>query len=98
MKWNIPKILKNKYVLTHIVFLLWVCFFNEVDLFFIYRSQADLRDMKREMAYLEEQNELTAEALKDLTTNDATLEKFAREEYFMKKKNEDLYVVRVVED
>jgi cell division protein DivIC len=54
--------------------------------------------MKREMAYLEEQNELTAEALKDLTTNDATLEKFAREEYFMKKKNEDLYVVRVVED
>ncbi len=98
MKFKIPKILKNKYVLTPIVFLLWVCFFNEVDLFFIYRAKADLSDMKKEMEYLKEQNEITREALKDLTTNDATLEKFAREEYFMKKDNEDLFVVRVVED
>lgn len=98
MKRKVPKILKNKYVLTPLVFVIWVCFINEVDLFFIYRSRAELSDMKKEMEYLKEQNEITREALKDLTTNDATLEKFAREEYFMKKDNEDLFVVRVVED
>ncbi len=98
MKWKIPAFLKNKYILTPIVFLLWVLFFNDVDLFFIMKSRGELRDMKREMEYLERENELTREALYDLTTNDATLEKFAREEYFMKKPNEDIFVVRVLED
>ena len=98
MKWKIPTFLKNKYILTPIIFMLWVLFFNDVDLFFIIKSRGELRDMKREMEYLERENELTREALYDLTTNDATLEKFAREEYFMKKPNEDVFVVRVLED
>lgn len=69
-------------------------FFNDVDLFFILNSRKELNAMKSEVSYLKEQNEITREALLDLNTNEETLEKFARETYFMKKPNEDLYIVQ----
>ncbi|MCH2198081.1 MAG: septum formation initiator family protein [Flavobacteriales bacterium] len=90
---RIPKWLKNKYVLTPVVFAVWMLFFNDVDLFFIMNSRQELNEMKREAEYLKAETERTREALHDLNTNSETLEKFAREEYFMKKPNEDLYIV-----
>lgn len=93
-KIKIPAVLKNKFVLTPIVFVVWMFFFNDVDLFFIMRSKQELNAMQKEVKYLKEQNELTREQLHDLTTNKETLEKFARETYFMKKPNEDLFIVK----
>lgn len=61
-------------------------------------SSRELNAMQEEVEFLQEQNERTREALQDLSTNAATLEKFAREEYFMKKPAEDLYIVKVIED
>ena len=73
-------------------------FFNDVDLFFIMNSRRELNAMQEEVDFLKEQNERTREALHDISTNEATLEKFAREEYFMKKPDEDIFIVKVVED
>lgn len=93
-KFKIPTILKNKFVLTPIIFVVWMLFFNDVDLLFVMRSKQELNAMQNEVEYLKEQNELTREQLHDLTTNKETLEKFARETYFMKKPNEDLFIVK----
>jgi cell division protein FtsB len=92
---HIPRWLRNKYVLTPVLFLFWMAFFNDVDLFFIYESRKELNDMKEQVDYFTKENALTREALHDLSTNDKTLEKFAREQYFMKKPNEDLFVIRL---
>ena len=40
-----------------------------------------------------EQIAITDEAYKELTTNPATQEKFAREHYHMKRANEDVFVI-----
>ncbi len=95
MKNKVIKALKNKYILTPVIFLVWMSFFNDIDLFFILKSKRELRGMEAEIAYLEKENELTREALNDISTNAETLEKFARETYFMKRPNEDIYIVRI---
>ncbi len=97
MKKRIPRWLRNKYVVTPIIFLVWMSFFNDIDLFFIMRSKRELKQMKEEVEYLKSENHRTREALHDITTNATSLEKFARETYFMKRPNEDVFIVRVTD-
>ena len=49
--------------------------------------------MKAQKIYYEKQTQVATEQLKELQTDPANLEKFAREKYFMKKNNEDVYVL-----
>ncbi|MFM1931939.1 MAG: hypothetical protein RL226_1242 [Bacteroidota bacterium] len=97
MKKKIIRFLKGRYGVTLGVFVVWMMFFNDVDLIFIAESYGELKSMEREIKYFEGENEIIREALDDLSNNASSLEKFAREEYFMKKPNEDLFVIRVVE-
>lgn len=49
--------------------------------------------LKAEKKYYQQQTDLAAEQLKELQTNPANLEKFARENYLMKRDNEDVFVI-----
>lgn len=94
MKNYLKKFLRNKYAVTAFGFLVWMTFFNDIDLLFIGKSKLELMNMKKEVQHFDLEIEHTREALHDLTTNKETLEKFAREQYFMKRDNEDLFVIR----
>ena len=86
-------LVKNKFFLVSIAFLVWMLFFdkNDVNSQLEYRSQVNKLEAERDF-YIKEIS--TAENdLQELTTNPEKLEKFARERYFMKKDNEDVYVV-----
>lgn len=92
MKWK--KLIRNKYVVASLAFLLWITFINDIDLPFILQSRSELNELKSQLSYYEEENQKTAEDLEEITTNKNTLEKFARENYFMKRSNEDVFVIR----
>jgi cell division protein FtsB len=86
--------LKNKYVLATLFFVAWVAFFNDINLFYIMECRMEVAALKKEVRTLHEKNERTKEILKDLTTNKQSMEKFARETYFMKKENEEVFVFK----
>jgi cell division protein DivIC len=86
--------IKNKYVYTLIIFLLWLTFLSDVDLIYIIQSRIELGHLREEVTNLEKQNEEAVASLKDLTSNQASLEKFARENYLFKRENEDVYVIK----
>lgn len=94
MKKRLARWLRNKYILASLLFLGWVTVIDEIDLFFIIRSRLELRDLVNETEDLRIRNEEAREALHDLSTNTATLEKYAREQYFMKRANEDVFVFK----
>jgi len=94
MKFSWKKVIRNKYVVATFAFLIWITFINDIDLPFILKSKAELRDMEERLEFYRKENELIKESLDDLTTNKASLEKFAREQYYMRKKNEDVFVIR----
>lgn len=55
-----------------------------------YRSQ--LKKLETEKEYFNQEITKTRKELEELTKNPATLEKFAREKYYMKKENEEVFV------
>ena len=92
-KW-ILRFFKNKYTLSTVIFLLWLTFFNEIDLIYIFQSRREVADLRAEVQRMKDDNARAAESLHDLTTNTYSLEKFARENYYMKRANEEVYVFK----
>jgi cell division protein DivIC len=73
--------------------LVWVLFFDQTD-FFIQQSRLrDLSNLKTKTDYYKKEIEIAKQELSDIQNNPEALEKFAREKYFLKKDNEDIYIV-----
>jgi len=89
---KIPNWLKNKYIITVVVFIVWVGFFDQNNFFTQYDFIQELNSLEKDKAFFMEELKQTRQELNDLTTNPVTLEKFAREKYFMKKDNEEIFV------
>lgn len=58
------------------------------------KSRYQLFSLKREARDLSRKNEQAKTALEDLNSSSASLEKFARETYYMKKENEEVFVFK----
>ena len=89
-----PSWLKNKYVLTVIGFAVWMLFFDDRDVYNTYfKQRSELNTLQDNKVYFEKQITATSKELDQLKINAATIEKYAREKYLMKRDNEDLFVV-----
>jgi len=84
--------LKNKYIITVVVFMVWISFFDQNNFFTQYDFVKELESLEKDKAFFIEELTKTRQELNDLTTNPITLEKFAREKYFMKRDNEEIFV------
>lgn len=90
---KIPSILKNKYFITVLVFVVWVFFFDTNNFFSQRRLTKELNEVKVEKQFYIEEIEKDKEAKDELLNNSEYLEKFARENYLMKRENEDIFIV-----
>lgn len=90
---QIPDWVKNKYFLTAFTFLVWVTFFDDRDLINNIRHTRELKQLEQSRNYYTQLIEETKQELQQLKTSPATLEKFAREKYRMKRENEDLFIL-----
>jgi len=90
---KLPGILKNKYVLTILLFLLFITLIPRHNLLSQMRlkKQLNILEDKKEF-YLTGISQIKEDELA-LTENDRALEKFAREKYFMKRDNEDVFIL-----
>jgi len=89
-------ILKNKFVYATMAFLVWLTFFDNNSLITQYKLSSTLNQLQDEKAYYENEIERNRQEVNELMTNEKNMEKFAREKYLMKKKDEDVFIV--VED
>ena len=90
---KIPPLFRNKFVLTIAFFIVWLVIFDSNDLITRYKELRHLNQLRKEKVYLTEKIATDKKNLYELRTNNHSLEKFAREQYKMKKTNEDLYIV-----
>jgi len=91
--YKLPPILKNKFVLVTLALLIWVAFFDSNNWIKQLRLQSEINDLEEQKEYYINQIKKDSIALFDLTNNQETQEKFAREKYLMKKENEDVIVI-----
>ncbi len=69
-------------------------FFDKDDLLIQRQRSNELKDLQESKVYFKEEIEKERKFSEDLKTSPATIEKFAREKYLMKKDNEDLYLIQ----
>lgn len=95
---KLPAFLRNFYVITLLVFLVWMLFLDSNDLVSQYKLSNKLNNLETEKAYYQEKIEEVKKDREELLSNKELLEKFAREKYLMRKKTEDLYVIIETEE
>jgi len=87
------KYLHNKYFYTGFIFLVWMLFFDQESFVTQYQLNQTLNDLQNKKDYYQEETENNLNIIEKLETDTAWLEKFAREKYFMKKDNEEVFVI-----
>ncbi len=88
----IVKIITNKYVIILSIFIVWMVFFDENSMLNHREFNKEINKLKSEKKYYKTQIKQDKELINKLKNNEE-LEKFAREEYHMKKDNEEIYLI-----
>lgn len=92
---NITKllsILKKPFVLILLLFTIWMLFFD-ANSYLIHRElNKEINELEKEKNYYIREMEADKKTIKQLSTDDG-IEKLAREKYYMKKENEDIYII-----
>jgi cell division protein DivIC len=91
-KYPFLKILGNRYVLVILFFIVWILFLDNY-------SYLEHRVLDKKLDELEENKEYYIQEIKKDSTSIRELndpnqtEKYAREKYYMKRENEDIYII-----
>lgn len=92
---RLPKFLKpfkNLYVLALIVFAVWMLFFDTHSFLLHRELNEEIDDLETEKEYYRNEMAKDQKAIRELSTDEG-VEKTAREMYYMKKPNEDIYII-----
>ena len=93
INFNLKNLFRNFYFLFFLFFLIWMLFIDSNGIRNRYNLNKKTNELSNEIDYYKEEiNNLELER-KAFDRNDKLLEQFARENYMMKKKSEDIYYV-----
>lgn len=90
---RMPAWLKNKYIIATLAFAVWIIFFDRNDLITQAGYLHQLNTLQDKKAFLQNAILSTDSNLYQLQSDPEKLEKFARENYLMKKDNEDVFLI-----
>lgn len=76
------------------IFMVYLLFFSENSFLVRARNQIKILGLRREISHHQNEIEDCKQRIIELNSNKDNLEKFAREQYLMKKTNEDIYIVK----
>lgn len=86
-------ITKYKYVISLTIFSVWMLFFDGNSALFMYKQYNELKDLKAQEEFLTKEIAEMNQQKEDLFSDEDKLERYARENYFFKKDNEDVFVI-----
>ncbi len=91
---RIPSPLKNKYLITVILFIIWITALDDYNLINQKRIINNIKEMQEQKKFYLTEIEKDSIELYQLQNNPEAQEKFAREKFLMRKKNEDIFIIR----
>lgn len=86
------RFLGNKYVLVLIGLAVWLMFLDNYSYFENRTINKELEELEENKAYYIQEIKKDSASIKQLNNPDQT-EKYAREKYYMKRENEDIYII-----
>jgi len=92
------KLLKNKYLLTLLIFAAWMIFFDQNSFLSQRKFTKEVNQLEARRKFYTNQNEILKIQKDALIDNPDNLERLAREKYLMKRDDEDVYIINVKTD
>mgnify|MGYP003626501449 FL=1 len=89
---SVFKILTNIFVMILVPFIIWMLFFDENSYLIHRKFNEEIDDLETTISFYEDKISKDKETIKKLQDS-LELERFAREQYLMKKENEDIYII-----
>ncbi|MBC3846893.1 septum formation initiator family protein [Winogradskyella echinorum] len=83
---------KNIYLLVLIVFVVWMLFFDAHSWLFHHELNGDIKELEYQKKHYKSEMAKDDKAIKELSTDEG-LERTARETYYMKKPDEDIFII-----
>lgn len=90
--WLYPR-MKNKYIITLLVFFTWMLFFDRNDLITRFKLKRQLSKLKTEKEFYLKEIKKVEQIQAQLFSSNETLEKYAREKYLMKREDEEIFLI-----
>ncbi len=86
------KLLANMYVLVLTLFVIWMAFFDTNSLLIHLELRKEVKKLEQQKEFLQNEISKDKKVLKELSSPEE-LEKFAREKYYMKKDDEEIFLI-----
>lgn len=90
---SLIQLAKNKYFLVTSFFLIWISFFDQNDWLSRRSIDQQIEKLERDKVFFTEQVEILEKEEIKLKSDEAELERYAREKFYMKKEGEDVFVI-----
>lgn len=92
------KVLSNRYILVGGVFAVWMMFLD-ANSFLVHRElDREIHELESGLDYYRRELDHDRQRLHELESDTSMLEKFAREQYWMKKPEETIFLVKFEEE
>lgn len=92
-RFKLPPYLRNKYIICGAFFLVWLLFLDRHNSFSQYQLYSEVNQLESQKAFYIQEIDQARKDQFELLSSPEKLEKFAREQYRMKKDDEDLFIV-----
>jgi len=89
----VKPLISNKFFLATLVFIVYITVFDQNSLIDRYRLSRRIDQLEKQKQHYIDEIEQNNRKMEELQSSLDNLEKFAREEYLMKKKDEVIFVV-----
>ncbi|MEM7186939.1 MAG: septum formation initiator family protein [Bacteroidota bacterium] len=89
-KW--VRVLGNKYTLILILFVVWMVFFDTNSYFIHKELNDDINALQDTKEFYSKEIDADKQFIEKIKDSDE-VEKYAREKYYLKKENEDIYII-----
>lgn len=91
---RVVKFVWNRYFILTLAFAVWMIFFDQ-NSFFVHRElDKQIKLLEVDESYYQEHLDTEAEKLNQLNSNPAEIERIAREKHFLKKDDEDIFIIQ----
>tara|TARA_B100000524_G_scaffold82742_1_gene38133 strand:+ start:830 stop:1141 length:312 start_codon:yes stop_codon:yes gene_type:complete len=90
------KLFSNIYILTSLIFFIWIFFIDSNSILVNLKLKKEINKLIDRKEVLERQIEVDKKIISNLKNPDS-LEKYAREKLYMKKDNEEIYIIEFKE-
>ncbi len=90
---SVFKVIFNKYFIASTIFLVAIVFFDDFNLIKRWQVNKENKKLEQDLKYYQDEIDKNKQLIMKLKTDTAYLEKYAREKYHLKKKNEDVFIV-----